>query len=102
MARYSIRHEPLAIDELTEAADWYSEQNPQAGARFIAKVKAKLSEIRSTPRRWPRERDGTRHALLLPFKYKIVYRERGDVIQIIAYAHISRRPGYWRKRLKDS
>jgi plasmid stabilization system protein ParE len=100
MDRYSIRHEPLAVDELKEAADWYHQRSPQAGAQFIAKVKGKLKEIRAAPGRWPLELDGTRHALLLPFKYKIVFRERNGVIQIIAYAHTSRQPAYWRKRLK--
>jgi len=103
MARYSIRHFLAAIDELKEAANWYTEQDPKAGSRLIAKVKAKFAEIRVSPRRWSVDRDGTQHALLGPFKYKIVFREHKGVIQIIAYAHTSRRPGYWRKRLrKDS
>jgi len=102
MARSSIRHHPSAADELQEAADWYDQRNSQAGGRFVAEVKAKLLEITSTPHRWPREKDGTRQALLRPFKYKIVFRENKGVIEIIAYAHTSRRPGYWRKRLRDS
>jgi len=102
MARYSIRHDPAAVDELEEAAAWYEQRNPQAGAKFIATVKAKLLEIASTPHRWPVEQDGTRQALLRPFKYKIVFRDNKGVIEIIAYAHTSRRPGYWRKRLRDS
>jgi toxin ParE1/3/4 len=102
MARYSIRHDPAAADELCEAADWYEQRSAQAGAKFIATVKAKLLEIASTPHRWPLEEDGTRQALLRPFQYKIVFREENRTIQIIAYAHTSRRPGYWRGRLRDS
>jgi plasmid stabilization system protein ParE len=67
MARYSIRHDPAAADELQEAAEWYERQNPQAGSKFIAKVNAKLAEIASTPQRWSLESDGTRQALLKPF-----------------------------------
>jgi plasmid stabilization system protein ParE len=84
MARYSIRHDPLAIDEFEEAADWYERQDPGTGAKFTAAVKAKLLQIVSSPHRWAREYDGTRHALLLPFKYMIVFREKGDIIEIIA------------------
>ena len=101
MARYSIRHDPLAPDELREAADWHGSQADGLDARFIEVVKAKLEQIRENPRRWALERDGTRHALLPPFKYMIVFRLMGDVVQVIAYAHTSRRPGYWRRRLRD-
>jgi hypothetical protein len=31
----------------------------------------------------------------------LVYIERGEKIIGIAVAHLKRRPGYWRKRLKD-
>jgi toxin ParE1/3/4 len=99
MDRYSIKHDPLAVDELQEAADWYESQSAGAGARFTAAVKAKLLQIASSPRRWAVEKDGTRHALLRPFQYMIVFRQQKDVIVVIAYAHTSRRPGYWRKRL---
>ena len=44
MARYSIRHDPAAADELQEAAEWYEQENPGTGARFTASVKAKLLE----------------------------------------------------------
>ena len=32
------------------------------------------------------------------FPYFVIYRERGTAIQIVAFAHMSRRPAYWRKR----
>jgi hypothetical protein len=32
------------------------------------------------------------------FPYKIVYRERADDLYIVAIAHTSRRPGYWKDR----
>ena len=63
MARYSIRHDPLAPDELQDAADWYEEQTAGTGQRFIDAVKSKLVDIRATPHTWPLEKDGTRHAL---------------------------------------
>jgi plasmid stabilization system protein ParE len=100
MARYSIRHHPAAVDELEEAADWYNARDPQAATDFISKIKAKLQEIAASPNRWPLEKDGTRQALLRPFPYKIVFRPRVGTMEIIAYAHTSRRQRYWRNRLK--
>lgn len=99
MARYSIRHSPAAADELKEAVAWYDQRNQRTAARFVAAVRAKLKEIATTPHRWPLETDGIRQALLRKFKYSIVFREHHGVIQIIAYAHASRQPDYWRDRL---
>jgi hypothetical protein len=46
--------------------------------------------------RRPRNR---RRFLLHRFPYLLIYREREDgVIQILAVAHTSRRPGYWKER----
>jgi len=32
------------------------------------------------------------------FRYNLVFRIRGEEIQILAVMHMSRRPGYWKKR----
>lgn len=34
------------------------------------------------------------------FPFFLIYRERGDELQIIALAHTSREPTYWRRRLR--
>jgi hypothetical protein len=33
------------------------------------------------------------------FPFHLVYRLSGSVLRVIAVAHTSRRPGYWRDRL---
>ena len=40
----------------------------------------------------------TRRAVFGKFPFAIIYRDMLDEIQIIAVAHTSRRPGYWRRR----
>lgn len=42
---------------------------------------------------------GVRSARVKDFRYRIYFVERSDTIRIIAIAHTSRRPRYWRKRL---
>ncbi len=42
---------------------------------------------------------GVRRRILKRFPYDIVIREAGAQIVIIAFAHHSRKPGYWRERL---
>ena len=41
---------------------------------------------------------GTRILALHNFPYSLIYRIQGDEIRVIAIAHHSRRPGYWRGR----
>ena len=40
----------------------------------------------------------TRRILLRRFPFFVVYRQRGENVQILAGAHARRRPGYWRTR----
>jgi hypothetical protein len=35
------------------------------------------------------------------FPYVVAYRTIGAQVTILAFAHTSRRPGYWRKRVDD-
>jgi hypothetical protein len=35
------------------------------------------------------------------FPYSVIYRIKGDQLQIIAVAHMNRRPGYWKDRLQE-
>ena len=46
---------------------------------------------------------GTRRHLLLRFPFFIVYRYREEVpeIQVVAVAHGKRRPGYWKRRIRN-
>jgi plasmid stabilization system protein ParE len=89
---------PEAELELTEAAEWYEERGAGLGREFLRSVRAKVDEIRRAPERWPSVR-GTRRALVARFPYAVVYRELpGDMIRIIAIAHVRRRPRYWSAR----
>ena len=42
---------------------------------------------------------GAKRLLLRRFPYAVIVRERGTEVVVIAFAHTSRRPGYWRGRL---
>lgn len=102
MASLAIRFLLPASDELEDAFNWYKERDVAAARQFSEVVVHKLDEAALKPHHWPRERDGTRHILLPPFSYYLVVRESGTHLVVVAVAHTSRRPGYWRKRLKDS
>jgi len=89
-----------ATAEYDAAFDWYLERSPDAALRFDAEVDRALAQIIAAPRRWAAGPHSTRRLLLRRFPFTLTYRERssGD-IQILAVAHTSRKPGYWKKRM---
>ena len=89
---------PEAEREFEDAASWYDERSLGLGVEFVASVRAKIEQILESPELWPAVR-GTRRALISRFPFAIVYRELADArIEILAVAHLRRRPMYWSKR----
>ena len=98
MTSRPFQFHPEAEAEFAEAAEWYDERRPGLGRNFVAAVRAKVDEIRGAPERWPSVR-GVRRTLVHRFPYAVVYREvENEMIQIIAVAHVRRRPKYWSTR----
>lgn len=93
-----IRFDPEALAELTGAMDWYSVRSERAARMFVIEFERAVLRLRESPLRWPTYRHGTRKARLRRFPFAIVYRVGTDDIQVIAVAHLHRRPGYWRNR----
>ena len=89
-----------ASDEFREAVRWYEARHPGLGSEFFDAVAATLSRIESNSEIGTSlSADGqTRRILVDRFPYQIVYRLRPAEIVIVAFAHLKRRPGYWRNR----
>ena len=89
-----------ASDEFREAVRWYEAPRPGLGSEFFNAVAATLSRIESNSEIGTSlSADGqTRRILVDRFPYQIVYRLRPAEIVIVAFAHLKRRPGYWRNR----
>jgi hypothetical protein len=66
-------------------------------ARRFAHKKAR-EEIRAFPEFWKEVGQGYRRKLIERYPFGIIYRIVGDEIQIVALAHTSRKPGYWKGR----
>jgi toxin ParE1/3/4 len=97
-ADFGAFHEEAGA-EYDAAFDWYLERSPQAALNFDAEVNRALVQIIQSPRRWASGSHSTRRFLLKQFPFILVYREQRTGIQIVAVAHTSRKPGYWRQRL---
>jgi hypothetical protein len=92
---------PEAILESRAAADWYAERSLDASIDFKLALRDAELAVTDSPETWPAYLLGTRCLRLKRFPYGLIYAVRRDRIVGIAVAHLSRRPGYWRKRLRD-
>lgn len=100
MAVKKIQFHDEAATEYDASFDWYLGRSPDAARNFDTEVEYALLQIWKAPLRWARGPFNTRRYLLRRFPFLLIYRERPfDEIQIIAVAHTSRRPGYWKTRL---
>jgi plasmid stabilization system protein ParE len=89
----------LAAREARAARRWYARRSPATAQRFVDELRRAFREIAAAPTRWSPHLHGTRTFRLRKFPYLVVYFDSGSVIQVMAVAHGSRRPGYWRRRL---
>jgi plasmid stabilization system protein ParE len=87
-----------ATAKLEEALDWYSARSATAEARFAAAVDDALESIAKSPGRFVKLSRRHRACRVIGFPYQIIYRFEGNVMVVVAVAHTSRRPGYWKRR----
>jgi len=85
--------------ELSESVDYYERKVTGLGLEFERAVGKAIEVIRSDPARSPVQKSGTRRFVMKRFPFVIHYLELTETIWILAFAHTSRRPGYWRRRL---
>ena len=90
---------PLADAELADGAAYYAgEGDIELAERFIAEFEKSIRLLRDHPSVGSVWRGKFRRLPIRRFPYSIVYCRRGEALHIIAVAHQSRRPGYWRRR----
>lgn len=102
-----MKHVKIGKDaalELEEAAAWYEHEQTGLGVRFISAFENALDLLREanpplTPILGNAGRLGAQKLILHRFPFSVVVQEMEHAIVIVALAHHSRRPGYWRFRL---
>ncbi|GMV90177.1 MAG: hypothetical protein AMXMBFR81_31070 [Chthonomonas sp.] len=93
-----ITYHQAAEAEAEAAAQWYAQRDLSAAEGFIAELRNGEKAITEAPERWAPSARGTRRYLMDRYPFAIVYRRDGELIQIIAVAHLRRRPRYWTNR----
>ncbi len=99
MSNWNLEIHPAAAAEAGAASSWYRQRSLDAAQRFVSEVNETVSRIIDAPERWQRSRYGTRHLKLANFPYLVAYRCFGTTVQVLAIAHGSRKPNYWKDRL---
>ena len=92
-------HEEAAAEH-DASFDWYLQRSEDAALAFDREVDHALADIKQAPQRWPIGANSTRRFVLRKFPYVVVYREHpAGSLQVLAFAHTSRMPEYWKHRL---
>lgn len=92
---------PEAEQELYESASRYETEAPGLGLRFGDEVERVIQLVLEHPDLGSRLDEDLRHFVLRKFPFSVVYAVLPDVVYIVAIAHGSREPGYWRLRVQD-
>jgi len=90
---------PAAREEFIAAANHYDSEAPGLGDEFITEVERAVARIATFPEHGSPYLERTRRVVLQRFPFNIVYLVESETVLVVALAHHSRRPGYWRDRV---
>jgi plasmid stabilization system protein ParE len=94
-----LRFDPAARAKYVGAVERYKAESIERGREFAAEFRSAVNAVLAFPRSYAADLDGVRKKVLHRFPYVLVYRVNDDAVEVIACAHSSRKPGYWRDRL---
>lgn len=91
---------PDIQQEIKEGYQWYESKSNELGEDFISELEAAFQIIKELPNTWPVISKNFRRFLLNRFPYGVIYQIKKNEIYIVAVMHLSRKPGYWMKRIE--
>lgn len=93
--------DPDARAEVADALAKSAAMSPVVAAEFRHAIDDVLADIATNPAAAGMiPRTPCRQRILTRFPYSVVYADEPTAIRIVAFVHHSRRPGYWKKRLR--
>ena len=96
----TVRYDEDADEELIDEIARYELRREGLGIEFLTAVREAVRLITQNPSAWQAsEHAPVRRFVMERFPFTIVYTELAEEILIVAVAHSSREPGYWRRRL---
>ena len=97
---HRLRTAKPASEELADAVRWYESRRRGLGRAFYGAVVAALESIAAHPEIGTTAFDelDIRRVLVPRFPYQVIYRLGSRTISVLAFAHLKRRPGFWKHR----
>ena len=92
-----------AAEEAEAATAWYELERQGLGAEFAEAIDAAIDVVEDdflplSPMPGSSGIHAAKRLILRRFPYDVVVVDRGDERIVVAFAHHSRKPGYWRDR----
>ena len=89
---------PEAADDYANSYAWYFGKVRHVAEAFEREIKRSLRLITTYPMRWPVYRGQYHRIMVRHFPFSLVYGSFEGCLVVVAVAHGSRRPDYWRDR----
>ena len=89
-----------ASEEIEKERQFYRERSESAETAFLRELDHAIQSVSEAPHRWPAHIENTRRYVLPTFPFSLVYFVEQDSVFVVALEHQSRRPGYWRERVR--
>ena len=95
---------PEAAAELEAAVDWLEDERPGYGALLFGEVRQKIAQAATYPHSGDpvagfEDKHEVRAYTLARFRYRVITAQVSGAPLVIAVAHTSREPSYWRDRI---
>lgn len=92
---------PRSLGRIRRAHPLLRKCQPGLQHRFTAAIEETIGRILEHSERWRMIEPDIRRCLVKKFPFSVIYSVQGDVVYVIAIAHGSREPGYWKHRLEQ-
>ncbi|MDR1265849.1 MAG: type II toxin-antitoxin system RelE/ParE family toxin [Propionibacteriaceae bacterium] len=89
-----LRFHPAVASDLSEAADYYAQADPDLPRRLRADLRQSLDLVEAFPYLGGTIFEIYRHITLRRFPHLAVYRIKGDVVRVLAVVHTRRDPAW--------
>jgi|ERR1035441_435947 plasmid stabilization system protein ParE len=95
----AVSFHPAAVRDAEEAVTWYAQRSLRTADRFLDELDRLVELIAAAPGRFQPFDTGLRRAGFRRFPYYLVFRADETRTEVLAVAHVKRRPGFWRERV---
>ncbi|PKL30390.1 MAG: hypothetical protein CVV45_17745 [Spirochaetae bacterium HGW-Spirochaetae-10] len=96
------KFDAAADREFTEAIKYYRIRSSRAARNFVEEFDRCLTYVCTFPEGSTVREKLVQSKSLHRYPYNILYMLHDDIVYIVAVAHHSRHPGYWKDRLRDA